>query len=232
MKSTSRLYSPAAFLAAALFIVPAANADSRDATTPQSQIPDPPENVYRGNTEAPATNIRGQITPASNPPLPGAVKPEDKKKVSAPRLKPKTGGEKVGSPVEAQLGSGGIGGNLPIPDDLQGGIRIPGTEGAKLTIGSPNDQHETEADRVAGQVMDPDPPKGKSASGFSPGDKAGINPEDDPAGPVSGKTTPGSEVGVDPEDDPAGPVSGLTAPGSKVGLDPEDDPAGPVSRGK
>lgn len=192
MKSISRIYSLTALLAAALFIVPSANAASRGATTSKSQISDPSESAYR-------TKTRG-------------VKPVDKKKVSSSRLKPKTGGDKIGSPVEPRHGSGGIGGNLPVPDDLQDGISIPGTEGTKLTIGSPNDGYEQEADRVADQIINP--PKPKTATGFSPGDKAGINPEDDPAGPVSGKTTPGSEEGLDPKDDPAGPVSGLIAPGS------------------
>ena len=114
-----------------------------------------------------------------------------------------------------------------VDDDMEVGITIPGSESSSLTIGSPGDSHEQEADRIADTVIRP-----KSNPAFLPGRDIGKIPETDPAGPVSSQSTPGSEVGLDPRDDPAGPVSGLGSPGGAVSLDPRDDPMGPVSVGQ
>ncbi len=143
---------------------------------------------------------------------------------------------KQGSAVDS--GTHGLGGNMPVPEDEQIIIVIPGTEGQKLTIGSPDDGYEQEADAIAGQIGNP--PSGiatdqNAATGLAlpGGDVSGLNPIDDPADPVSGLLSPGSKAGIDPEDNPVDPVSSnrMRMPAQKVGLDPEDDPGGPVSHG-
>ena len=165
--------------------------------------------------------------PKAIPPKPSA---QSNKKGKAPKLKSKRVAPPqraiVGRPMK-DLNAKSLGKDIPIPNDSEIGISLPGSAESSLTVGSPGDKHEQEADTVAERVTGN--PKPKMARGLSPGDVVGKNPDVDPGGPVSGWLAPGSTVGLDPRDNPGGPVS---IPGVDVGLDPRDDPSGPVSVGQ
>ena len=58
----------------------------------------------------------------------------------------------VGNPG-VNPGSGGLGADIPVPDAMEVGISMPGSENAALTICGAEDNYEQEADRIADQIM-------------------------------------------------------------------------------
>ncbi len=242
MKIIVRVDYLAPLIVALLFIVPSANGASvsKDANTLQAQpTTTSPKKSTRAKIGTPVQTLRQPATAAAakpyNPNGAGQKSPRNSRKkanFNAPVLKPikafKPHKTQVGIP-QIKIKPGGLG-DIPIPDDMEVGITLPGGESSSLTIGSPGDSYEQEADRVADSVRGNPPPENTTA--LSPGSEVGKIPETDPAGPVSSQSTPGREVGLDPRDDPGGPVSGLGSPGGAVSLDPRDDPMGPVSVGQ
>lgn len=129
--------------------------------------------------------------------------PQDQ--IAVPAEKSYTPAKPLMRTLKVNPGAGGPGEKLPVPNDSAVGISLPGSESSALTVGSPGDKHEQEADDVADRIMSN--PKPKTARGLSLGDDVGRKPDVNPAGPVSNLGTPGADVGLDPRDDPAGPVS-------------------------
>ncbi len=217
MKPLIRLVSLTVLLVAFLLPVPEANTAA----------------ISKAATLAPAAAAELEKDPAA--PKAISTKPSVRSlpKGTPPRLKPKGLAQPqkttIGRPQQVP-GAGGLGEEIPIPNDSEVGISLPGSESSALTVGGADDKHEQEADDVADRIMSN--PKPKTARGLSPGTEVGKKPDSDPAGPVSNQMAPGSAVSLDPRDDPGGPVSNLGSPGADVGLDPRDDPAGPVSVGQ
>ncbi|MDX2494730.1 MAG: hypothetical protein QNK27_07190 [Desulfuromusa sp.] len=238
MKVIFRIDYLAPLIVALFLIVPSANGASinKETNTLQTQTAPISKKSSRVKTVTPVQTLQQPATAAEakpyNPNGAGHKSPLNSRKkanFNAPGLKQieafKPRKTQVGIP-QIKIKPGGLG-DIPVPNDMEVGITLPGSESSTLTVGSPGDSYEREADRVADSVMRP-----KSNPALLPGSDVGKIPETDPAGPVSNQSTPGSEVGLDPRDDPGGPVSGLGSPGGAVSLDPRDDPMGPVSVGQ